>query len=499
MTMFFFYIGLGIMAIGLGLVSWLLLSEKKEPEKLAEPKKEDKKEKTIQETPENLLVRLGLEKKSAKESKQIGSPPLISLFKKFTSLKKRGPEERPVLPKFDTSLNSPSQTGTASLRLNEPTQKSNQPVLNQANVAPLPKEFDAQQKYEKLEILLKEKTEALESAEKTLSHELKAQKEFNKVRDILEKEIKDKKDQIRKLEVELTEVHTEVNSHLKRIDQLEEKVKKLEKEIRDKEIDIKNAQEDIQKEKNRYAQLEGKNTELEKTIQEKDKKIGDLVNHLKAVASSPAAETTTAPERTTTTTLPQQLPAQPTESQNKVTQESQLVDSSPESSTQPEDKKEVSAETKTETNTNIENPQKSLTEQSKDENKEFPQGLETTQESNYKEKSIPSTALVQKPVIHSALESGAPNTTQSDQLKPKKDDPKPESNHKENRTGDSEKLTLLPDIAKQNSEQANSPPIPTPIADDLKKANDQTDDKDNRTANTDPTTNNEKKSSDPAV
>ena len=136
-------------------------------------------------------------------------------------------------------------------------------------------------KYAKIETLFAEKSLALEKSEKTLTNELKNQKEFNKVKDILEKEIKDSKDKINSLQADVSGAETETQTQLKRVQQLEEKVKKLEMEVLTSEAAINDAQALTQLARKHSSELEEKLRTLENQILEKNQKIEDLVSRLK--------------------------------------------------------------------------------------------------------------------------------------------------------------------------------------------------------------------------
>ncbi len=86
-------------------------------------------------------------------------------------------------------------------------------------------------KYQRLDRLFNEKSAALEKSEESLQNELNNRKEFNKVKDILEKELKDHKDKASNIQVELTVARAETEGYKKRISQLEEKITKLEKTV----------------------------------------------------------------------------------------------------------------------------------------------------------------------------------------------------------------------------------------------------------------------------
>ncbi|GEM_PF-3273302 len=99
---------------------------------------------------------------------------------------------------------------------------------------------ELKEKYEKLDSLFKEKSSELEKIQRSLETELRTRKEFNKVKDILEKELKDVKDRSHNVQIELISAKTETEGCQKRINQLEAKVTKLEKEILRKEQEIEN-------------------------------------------------------------------------------------------------------------------------------------------------------------------------------------------------------------------------------------------------------------------
>lgn len=140
---------------------------------------------------------------------------------------------------------------------------------------------ELQDKYTKLEVLLSEKNVALEKAEKSLNIELKNQKEFNKIKDILEKEIKDTKDKGKGLQADAAHAQTEAKTYQSRITQLEEKIKKLEISLLSSEGAINDAQSDTQLARKKVAELEGNIRELDNQILEKNQKIGVLVEKLK--------------------------------------------------------------------------------------------------------------------------------------------------------------------------------------------------------------------------
>ena len=93
-------------------------------------------------------------------------------------------------------------------------------------------------KYERLDKLFNEKSAALAKSEESLQNELSNRKEFNKLKDMLERELREAKDKARNVQVELNAAKTEAEGSKKRIAQLEEKVTKMEKAILGKDDEV---------------------------------------------------------------------------------------------------------------------------------------------------------------------------------------------------------------------------------------------------------------------
>ena len=279
------FIGLGIIGIGLAIVSWLLLAEKRKTEKLLAKDPAQEAPKTNPTTPDQLLHRLGMgnapQEKPVK--KKMSHFNLTTLFNKKKEAEVIQPSPR---QKISLITPTPQKFGTAGLKLNaEPlaTKESAQEIKNEEEM-----NIDQTQlkiKYEKLEHLLNEKNEIIDRNEKALAHEIKNRKEFNKVKDLLEKEVHDRKDHIRKLQIEVTSAQTEAQAYLKRVNQLEEKVKKVEKTVLEKGEELAASQKETSLETSRIA-------ELTQEIQEKDRKIDALVKKLQPPHPSAAAVAT---------------------------------------------------------------------------------------------------------------------------------------------------------------------------------------------------------------
>ncbi|MCA9400462.1 MAG: hypothetical protein KC713_02460 [Candidatus Omnitrophica bacterium] len=86
---------------------------------------------------------------------------------------------------------------------------------------------ELKEKHKTLENLLKEKTEALDKSETNLKNEQKNRKDFNKVKDILEKELSDTKDRAKKLQSELNLLKTDNDNFRKHIERLESTITEL--------------------------------------------------------------------------------------------------------------------------------------------------------------------------------------------------------------------------------------------------------------------------------
>src|SRR3989338_5857421 len=93
-------------------------------------------------------------------------------------------------------------------------------------------------KYECLDKLFNEKSAALAKSEESLKAELNNRKEFNKIKDILEKDLRESRDKTRSVQTELNIARTEAEGNKKRAAHLEEKITKMEKAILGKDDEI---------------------------------------------------------------------------------------------------------------------------------------------------------------------------------------------------------------------------------------------------------------------
>ena len=190
--------------------------------------------------------------------------PIEDILKKLNIGKKDDPEPEPEPKLEDGSEETPlsqlkehfqqqpedipadePQTGTASIK----TVPADKPVEEKPLPEPQGEEKEApssssselnklQGKYEKLDALFKEKGAELQKAQESLENEVRDRKEFNTVKDLLEKELKDSKDRTRDIKVEGENTKSEIERHQKRAALLEEKMALLERELVEKDDKI---------------------------------------------------------------------------------------------------------------------------------------------------------------------------------------------------------------------------------------------------------------------
>jgi len=473
MSMTYFYIGIGIIAVGIFLVIWLLMSEKKETERISLPNPKEKgtsRTNLPEENPENVLKRLGLEQNTSKNSIK-AKPNPFAFLKNFGSKNKKDPtpiktEQQVFAPEIETgsaSLSISTELEKAGIREDHPAVVSSLDPLSSISELQL-KIKDLEDKKLKIENLLKEKSELLEKSDRDLIHEQKNRKEFNKVKDILEKEIKDRKDQIQDLEIKLSASQTEVNSHLKRIDQLEEKVKNLESEIKNKENEIKDTQQSVQLEKKLKSELEAKLKEKDPILQEKDKKIEELVRKIHEIDSQISQNHANQPPKTP-------LPAAETVKIDK------REEAPPASSDQgpkkildviePKHAADTLSRPEPQENQSPAPAEKPLEKPQKEPQSEQPLSIKTK---NNIEKQKESEVKSEQPK-EAALKSPEKNLLIEIEKKGPKL-PDKQSDQEKIETEDSPKIALIPDITKQDSEPSNEATKPKP--DTLKKGPEQT-------------------------
>ncbi len=181
--MLVYFLAFALLVVGLGAVAWLFLQEEQREKESKAP---------------SLLDRLGIDTPPAKET---------SAEKKDSSA---SAEKIPEKPPETISIDQKEISSQVEASLEE--------------IEKLTEEAEFKAKCERLEMILKEKNEEIEKKENALSSELKAKKEFNRIKDGLEKEIKDLKDKNHKTQLELSAAQAEVETYRKRGLQLEEKI-----------------------------------------------------------------------------------------------------------------------------------------------------------------------------------------------------------------------------------------------------------------------------------
>ncbi len=193
------------MALGVAIVAVLFILESKK----------DKKTLVEQETipgPLGIMNRIiGSQKKESSSSSTLDESPTVEI-------------PLPIRPR--PSVNNPK-------KVEEETK-----ALLEENISKTAELSEIQTKHEKMDKLLKEKNDELEKKTKELDNEVKNRKEFNKVKDLLEKEIKDLRDKNHKFQLEVNAAKTESENYKKRIGQLDEKITQRDNDIKEKEKQI---------------------------------------------------------------------------------------------------------------------------------------------------------------------------------------------------------------------------------------------------------------------
>lgn len=267
MTLYF--AGLVIIIIGLGAVGWLMFQEKQNTaaEEEDEGKLDNEDRFDDEESATKILNRLGL---SQEESKKAGDDlkaednegkSFLKVFSTFNLgglFKKKELDVQPALPEDLVSLPDNPLNKTPKQHQLQKTSPSH--TAAESSVPDIEGK-ELKEKCERLEKILKEKNEELEKIHPALSNEIKNRKEFNQVKDVLEKELKDTKDKFRQSQNDSNSLNQEIEKHKKRIDQLEEKVIECEKQF----------------------------LEAENFAKEKDRKIAQLSKSLEILEKSHAA------------------------------------------------------------------------------------------------------------------------------------------------------------------------------------------------------------------
>lgn len=301
-----FFILIGISFVGILVVFWLLKNEDKPLLRdLAPPMPTT----TSPATPpvKKLALFTGLFTKSKKEARTGGRGPLPAakppgtprvkrpslLVGLFAKLKREKKETIATVP-LPSVTDLVEKTFVVYQDKSEVDPVAPQVTLSAAEEKKIEQEIDLaarseewKGKYERLDKLFNEKSAALTRSEESLQNELSNRKEFNKLKDMLERELREAKDKARNVQVELSTAKTEAEGSKKRIAQLEEKI-----------------------------------TKMEKTILQKDDEVADLAKRLQAAASIPpvtaaAPELAVSPLESSAAPVAPEVTAQPVE----VTQE----------------------------------------------------------------------------------------------------------------------------------------------------------------------------------
>ncbi|HSV43969.1 MAG TPA: hypothetical protein VLJ10_05380, partial [Candidatus Bathyarchaeia archaeon] len=236
--MIIFYLITGAVLVALLYVFWLIWQEQNQDASDGPSAKPDKDEHI---SAAGILDRIGI--KPTPPKKKEG---LKKFFPHLGLKEKSNPEQSEPDP-ATAKLQDPPETGTASLRLDHKEQQS---INTEVELSIKNDELqhaleDLQEKYQKVDQLLKEKNDTLEKSQKELEQERKNRKEFNKVKDLLEKELKEANDRTKKAQIDFSAFKAESQTYTNRINQLEEKIKTLEKSLNEKNALIKDNEEKI--------------------------------------------------------------------------------------------------------------------------------------------------------------------------------------------------------------------------------------------------------------
>jgi len=234
---------MGLSAIGIGIVFWLLKMDSEESQNDSVPENALENTQTPVESPEKLTS----ESKFTSQ-KEIQVETKTPNLREFYGNEKIETDEAIQNKDGDKASDQQILTDTASITTSpaQPSEVSNE----KKSLSPNEEEniereielsaelIELKEKYDKLESMFDEKSTEYEKAKESLDNELGNRKEFNKVKDVLEKELKESKDRTRSAQGELKNTQTENENQKKRTEQLEEKTGQLEKDLLKKEDKI---------------------------------------------------------------------------------------------------------------------------------------------------------------------------------------------------------------------------------------------------------------------
>ncbi len=208
-----FYLYASVIGIGVGIVLVLMVIELTKEKKTSLSKPASKPTQNKGRSPLDILTKLGLHHKQ--------SPQLPSQLRK------------------DMEPQNTLNTIATPEEISRPASSTKmEPVIITQPATESEEYLDLKNKYEKLESLFQEKSNELEKKEIAFVNESKIRKDFNKVKDILEKELKDTKDKCHKITLELAAAKPEIENQKNRIDQLQEMINRKNKDIVEKEHSI---------------------------------------------------------------------------------------------------------------------------------------------------------------------------------------------------------------------------------------------------------------------
>jgi len=498
MGVIFFFLLIGTLGV-LGFGGFMLWKEDKQSsqvaptgtsaEAMAPPEPKPSQETSAKPGPMAILANL-LQKKEKPDTadSSSGKPskksPLSGLLDKLKTPVAKGKGGNPlaqITAKFSKTPKKEAPAGTSALRLDDVFSKDKQgpeeqelqptpaappkpPAADKEALKPEKGPADEinarcqqleqqiaelEEKYQQLDKLFQEKSKALEETQTDLDSELQNRKEFNKVKDMLEKELKDSKDRCRDLEISLSNAETESKSHLERISQLEEKITTSEQDLKTHDQELEKAQKDEEQAIKDNTQLTQKTDQAQEEIKLKDKKIHDLVDHFKD-------QETSGPSELKPTESPKPAP-EPEKDKAESDQQSVMVSppEDAEESSQPKESSEAAEDT-------------SPTKEGKPAEETSPTHPEKPTETAEPEiqKTDPLSDHVSAYFIDPDEEPGKPKSMESEKGSDKAPEPpKPKDSQGENESASSEEpknekdsVSLAPDILSNKVNEEEEPP-----------------------------------------
>ena len=250
-----FLILVGVSVVGILVVFWLLKNEDKPSlRNLGAPMPAMISSAASPAKRQSLFA--GLFVKSRKEAMPggpllVANPPVTPRVKKPSLLAglvakfKKEKKEAPVTVPLPSVTDFVEKSFVVYQDKPEADRAAPQVVLSAAEEKKIEQEIDLaaqieewKGKHERLDKLFNEKSAALAKFEESLKAELNNRKEFNKIKDILEKDLREARDKTRSVQMELNTAKTEAEGNKKKAAQLEEKITKMEKALLGKDDEI---------------------------------------------------------------------------------------------------------------------------------------------------------------------------------------------------------------------------------------------------------------------